>query len=229
MLLVKNTGCISLISFWLCENSMIIFFLLFLLCVFVLCVLFKKTVKDKKVRKVIIVSVIVLFVLGLLVLKIVNGFVPTPLRIRHLSHLAFPPKNLYNPIIIDDFPFHEAGYTKTYPLKPKYLDIYSIGYFTEKQNISSKDKFKGKIKAEFFYKGKFLFEKTTTSQIAAGYADGDRKMEYFKDVFLMDFEIPLQKKYKKGISVRLTVLEPYEGLKKYGNSVKLFIGVSSIP
>lgn len=148
---------------------------------------------------------------------------------RHIMHLAFPPKDLYKPILVDAFKFHEKGFEKRYVLKPKCLDSYAIGILSEQQNIPWDYKFSGKIKAEFFWKDTFLFEKTVTSQGAAFCADNDKTMKYYKNVYLLEFEVPLQEKYKDDISVRLTVLEPDGSLEKYGDSIKLFIGVSAIP
>jgi len=102
-----------------------------------------------------------------------------------------------------------------------------IGIVSEKQNISREYKVKGKFKAEFFWKDKFLFEKVATSQRAFWQSDNDHV--HYKGIDLIDFEVPLNGKYKDEISVRLTVLEPDEGLKEYGDSIKLSIGVSAIP
>ncbi len=206
---------------------MISVFLWFLLCILVLVVLFKKTIKNKKVRKMIIVFFGILFVIVVLSVKVIMGFVPLPMGMRHLAHLMFIPKDLYQPVVKDSFPFYEEGFSKTYLLKPKYLDFYVVGFLSEDQNILAQDIFKGKIKAEFFWKDKLLFEKIATSQIAAQYMGTD--MKYYKEVFLMDFGIPLQNKYKDDISIRLTVLESHESMRKYGDAIKLFIGVSSIP
>ena len=171
-------------------------------------------------------SVVVLVFFFIAFIKIL--IFPSP-GIRHLLHLAFPPEDLYESIVTDDFLFYEKGFTKTYQLKPKYLDSYAISLISEKQNISGGYKFSGKLKAEFFWKDTFLLEKTAISQGSAYYADGDKEMKYFKKVFLIDFDVPLKGKYKDDISVRLTVLEPVEGLKEYGDSIRLSIGVSAIP
>jgi len=176
------------------------------------------------------VTLIILFVSAVsmvLTIAFVRGCKLLPMK--HIYHLAFPPEDLYRPIVVDNFLFHKEGFTRTYRLEPKYLDVYSIGFFSEKQDISSEDNFKGKIKAEFFWKEKLLCEKIVTSQTAAYYADGDKAMKHYKKVFLMDFEIPLQGKYKKDISVKLIVLQPDKELEKYSDSLKLFIAVNSIP
>ena len=169
-------------------------------------------------------SVVVLVFFFVAFIKIL--IFPSP-GIRHLLHLAFPPEDLYESIVTDDFLFYEKGFTKTYQLKPKYLDRYMIGLVSEKQNISWGYKFSGKIKAEFFWKDTFLFEKIITSSYASGQADNNTK--YFKNTYLSNFEVPLNGKYKDDISVRLTVIEPDEQLREYGDTIKLFIGVSAIP
>ncbi len=169
-------------------------------------------------------SVVVLVFFFVAFIKIL--IFPSP-GIRHLLHLAFPPEDLYESIVTDDFLFYEKGFTKTYQLKPKYLDSYMISLISEKQNISREYKVKGKLKAEFFWKDKFLFEKVATSQQAFGQSDNDHA--HYKSIDLIGFDVPLKGKYKNDISVRLTVIEPDEQLREYGDTIKLFIGVSAIP
>ncbi|MDP3731770.1 MAG: hypothetical protein Q8R31_01890 [Candidatus Omnitrophota bacterium] len=166
-------------------------------------------------------------IVGILLVKAIKGFVPLPIGVRHLIHLIIQPKDLYQPVITDNFLFYEEGFTKTYFLKPKYLDIYEIGFLAEKADISSKYKFEGKLKAEFFWKDKLLFDRIVSSYNAAWSVNGD--MEHFKEISLLKFEIPLQGKYKNDISIRLTVLEPDQELKKYADSIKLYIAVSAVP
>ena len=103
---------------------------------------------------------------------------------------------------------------------------YNIGFSAETNDLPSKYKFNGKIKADFYWKDKFLFSKEITSLISASYANND--IEHYSDVRLLRFEIPLQRKYKEDISVQLTVLEPDESLKQYGDSIKLFVKVGSL-
>jgi hypothetical protein len=66
---------------------------------------------------------IVLAVSALVGAKMKYGFIPIPLWMRHICHLAFPPSDLLYPIVVDDFAFWEMGFSKTYTLTPKYLDI----------------------------------------------------------------------------------------------------------
>ena len=47
---------------------------------------------------------------------------------RHIWHLTFPPEDLYEPIVVDEFKFHEKGFEKRYVLKPKYLDGYVLEF-----------------------------------------------------------------------------------------------------
>lgn len=174
-----------------------------------------------------ILVVIVFLVISVLALRITKGFIPLPIGIRHLAHLTIRPKDLYKPIVIDKFPFYKKGFTKSYRLNPKHLDIYEIGFFSDEANISSKYKFGGKIRAEFFWKGKLLFNKIATSIDSASYIKGD--MSRYKNVCLLKFCLPLQGRYKKDISVRLTVLEPDEDIEKYKDSLKLYVAVSTVP
>ena len=178
-------------------------------------------------RRVTAVAILLLPLIMLAFVKITKGFVPIPLWARSITHSIFEPEDLYKPIVTDDFTFYEKGFTRTYALKPKYLDYYMISFISGKQNISREYKVKGKLKAEFFWKDKFLFEKVATSQRAFWQSDNDHA--HYKGIDLIDFEVPLNGKYKDDISVRLTVIEPDEQLREYGDTIKLIIGVSAIP
>lgn len=134
---------------------------------------------------------------------------------------------MYEPIIIDNFLFYEKGFSRTYLLRPKYLNIYEIGFRSDKKDIPSSYKFKGKLKVGFFYKDKFLFEKMVTSYNAAWSDSSDS--EHFKEISLLAFEMPLQGKYKSDISIKITVLEPDKQLESFKSSIKLYVSVSAIP
>lgn len=198
----------------------------FLICFFVLAFFFLKKFKNSKKIKIFAIAILLLPVFVLLFIKTTKGFIPLPMGLRQLMYLAMPPDDLYEPIVKDNFLFYEKGFTKTYSLQPKYLVSYNIGFLIESGNLSSKYKFSGKVKVDFYWKGKLLFSKEITSHISASYADNDLK--HFSDVRLLRFEIPFQGKYIDDISMRLTVLEPDENLKQYGDSIKLFIKVGSL-
>ena len=202
-------------------------FISFLLCLFVFSILFRKAIKNKKRRKVIIIFLGILFIIGLLSAKAAMGFIPVPMWIRSVTHLIIEPKDLFKPIITDNFPFYEKGFAKTYYLKPKYLDYYEMGFLNEKEGKFLNYSFKSKIKVQFFWKDKLLFEKITTPGIRGGYMEKEGK--YFQEVSFLKFGIPLQGKYKENISVKLTVLEPDEDLRKYGDFIKLFVRVNTHP
>jgi hypothetical protein len=149
--------------------------------------------------------------------KAIKGFVPIPVGNRHLVHLLIPPKDLYNPIITDNFLFYKKGFSKVYFLEPKYLDFYDCGFSIDDE-ILPDYKFNGKLKFEFFWKNKRLFEEIVTQPKTFGR----------NEVSLIHFEVPLQGKYKKDISVQVTVLEPDIELKDK-KSLKLYIAVSGTP
>ncbi|MEW6096322.1 MAG: hypothetical protein AB1567_07335 [bacterium] len=183
--------------------------------------------KKNMIYMIVIISLLV-FILSILSLKVIKGFIPLPIGVRHVFNRIIAPKDLYYPIVTDNFLFHEKGFTNTYLLHPKYLDLYELGFSsTGGEGISSKYKFKGKIQLEFFWKDKLLFKKIASAIDTAWYAEGD--MTKYKAVSLMSFEIPLQRKYKNDVSIKLTVLEPDQELKKYGDSIKLYIAVSATP
>lgn len=175
-------------------------------------------------KPMITISILVLIVVGVLAYRLICGFFPIPIGIRHFVHLAVSPEGLYKPIIVDKFLFYEKGFTKTYRLKPTYLDIYEIGFSVGGEGITSKYKFREKLKVEFFWKDKFLFEDIITSQKYGVYKEKD--MGHFKQIVLYNFDIPLQKKHTKDISIKITVLEPDEELEKFGDLIELYIKVS---
>jgi hypothetical protein len=150
-----------------------------------------------------------------------------PVGVRHLVHLAVPPGDLYEPIVVDAFPFWESGFSKSYSLNPKYMDIYEAGLLSTDENLSSKEKFTGTVKVEFLWQGKTISEYEITSIQSGVYAGKD--MARYKKASLMSFAMPLQGKYKKDISMRMTVLKADQNLKKYGDSLQMYIAVSSSP
>lgn len=178
-------------------------------------------------RNIIIMSILILILVAGLLFKFINGFIPLPIWIRHIINMTIAPKDLYQPVTVDNFLFYEQGFTKSYSVNPKYLDIYDIGFIVEKNGIESSYKFKGRIKVEFYWKDKFLFDSMITSMDQAIYAQND--MTHYKQISLFDFNVPLQGKYKDDIYVKLTVLEPDKDLEKYHDLIKLYIAVSSSP
>ena len=178
-------------------------------------------------KKNIIIILIIIFVGGILTLRLTMGFFPIPIGVRHFINMSVVPKDFYKPLILDKFLFYERGFTKTYIIKPEHLDIYEMGFLVDKAGIESTYKFNGKIKIEFYWKEKFLFDKIVTSIDSALYEEAD--MSRYKQISLFTFNIPLQNKYKDNISLKLTVLEPDQNLKKYEDLIIPYIAVSSVP
>jgi hypothetical protein len=178
-------------------------------------------------KKIIACLIILLIIITTFVLKSIMGFIPLPIWVRHLVHLYIEPKNLYQPIVLDKFMFHEYGYTKSYYLFPKYYDLYEIGFLINGTGIETTYKFKGRIKAEFFCKDRFLFDKIITSMDQAWFNEKD--MHYYKRISLLKFEIPIQNKYVNDLSIRLTVTEPDFYLKSRSDFISLYISVSPSP
>lgn len=178
-------------------------------------------------RPMIIIIVIVLVFVGVLILGSIKGFFPVPIGIRHFVNSMIGHEDLYKPIVMDRFLFSEKNFSKTYSLNPTYLDIYEIGFCIDKSGIESTYKFKGKLKVEFFWKDKFLFNGVITSWDSAVYANGD--MAHYKQISLYKFDVPLQNKYTKDLNMRLTVLEPDGELKRISDLINLYIAVSASP
>ncbi len=175
----------------------------------------------------VLISIIVF--LSLIILGIAKGTIVLPKNVRNLFYLWHdinPPKDLYVPIIVDDFRFYEKDFSKTYNLKPKYNDTYVFGISTNEKELDSKYRFNGKIKLEFFSGNEPVFEQIVIKMDVAWYLNND--INWYKKIALSYFEIPLHGKYRKDISVRVTVLEPDLELKDK-KSLKLYMAVSATP
>ena len=151
----------------------------------------------------------------------------------HFIHLIVTPEDLYKPIVYDEFIFHTKGHTKTYSLETKYNDYYSIGIIFENKDMpsgyatKSKYNFNGKLKIDFFSRELLVSSKIISSFASVTYKKND--MNYLEKVSLSVFEVPLMGKYKRNISIRVSVLEPDNELKNYADSARLFIGISGTP
>jgi hypothetical protein len=178
----------------------------------------------KERNKVIILIIFLLF--GLIMLKSSSNF-HLLTGLRHFYHALFVPKNLYVPIVTDNFKFNKKGFCKIYKLQPKYFDYYDLNITFLNRHISSKFKFTGKLLIEFMYKDKVVSTKMVDRISSADY-DGNDMTKYKKITFLT-FEIPIIKKYKEDIHLRITVIESDQELAKYNNEIKLNIAVSTIP
>jgi len=147
--------------------------------------------------------------------------------VRHFLHMINPPEDVYKPIVLDTIPLWEVGFSKSYSLAPKYMDLYMISLLAKNQDISTKEKISGRLTVEFIWQGKTISEYEVTSIKGGWGADNDKEMKYYKEVFILRFWMPLQEKYSEGVSVRLTVLEGFQNLKKYGDSLQLQIAVDA--
>jgi hypothetical protein len=150
-----------------------------------------------------------------------------PVGVSHLFHLINPPSDLYEPIVVDTFPFWEKGISKSYILEPKYIDIYEVGILAENELLPVKEKFAGKIKIEFFQNGHLVSEHIIVSFTGGVYAGND--LTQYKKALFINFKMPLKGRYKNNIIAKITALEPDLNLQKYGDSLKLYIAVSSSP
>ncbi len=172
-------------------------------------------------KPIVTISILSVIVLGLLVYRLILGFFPLPIGIRYFAHWIAPPKDLFQPIVVDKFLFYEKGFTKTYNLKPKYFGDYYLGFFVGGEGITSKYDFTGKLKIDFFWKDKFLFDNVVMSRRSVAYTNNS--LTYFSEVDVYRFAMPLEGKYAKDISIKITVLESDEELKKFGDLITLFI------
>jgi hypothetical protein len=172
------------------------------------------------------IIIVGLILVAILAVRLWLGFFPVPMGLRHLINNAIAPRDLYQPIVMDDFKFYEKGFNKTYQLKPKYLDIYEIGLIGGEEGIESTYKFKGKLHVEFFCNKKPLYNRIITSWDNATYKSGD--MTRFERIALHQFNVPLKDKYIDNIEIKITVLEPDMRITN-STQEKIYIAVSSIP
>ena len=142
-----------------------------------------------------------------------------------LYYVMFTPADLYTPIVYDDFNFHEEGFTKTYPLKPKYNTDYIVGLSIDK-GITSKYKFNGELQITFFKGDKFLFERVIERYITA--VSMGNKMTKYKKLYLFIFKFPILGKYSKDIKVKIKVLKGDKQLEPFKDSIKLYIAASGM-
>lgn len=167
----------------------------------------------------------VLFFLLILFIPLIAAFLQipflTPMGFRHLVNVIFYSRDLCEPIIVDKFSFDQKSFTKTYELKPKYLDYYEVNLFSKKENIPIKFNFTGKLETTVFYKNKIVFKDISDSEIA-GYLSRKDPSNYVKRIAFARFALP----YKNNVYLKVTVLEPVQGLESFKSSVRLSVSVT---
>ncbi|WP_375724182.1 hypothetical protein LXN10_01410 [Arcobacter sp. KX21116] len=148
-----------------------------------------------------------------------------------IKHFVFTPaEELYKPIIYDDFNFYKKGYSKTFKLNYNFIDRYEIDLLDEthkiptgRYNKSEKYKLNGKIQFDFYSNDKLIKTEITQSTGGGAYASD---MKYFEFIVLMMFNIPMEYKYYKNMTLKVTVLEPIADLEN--KNLKLSVRVTSI-
>lgn len=175
--------------------------------------------KNTNLKKVIILIVILGVSVGV--------YHNLPIGIRHILNTMISSDDLYEPITLDEYKFYKKGYSKEFEINPSYIDYYEIGMIRKNEIIPSTYKFGGKLRAEFFYKDKLIYQEITENIKAAYYAG--KSLDYFKQISLMNFEIPLGGEYKNDIRVKLTMLEPDIASEKYKDDLRVYIRVSATP
>jgi hypothetical protein len=161
-------------------------------------------------------------------LRLVWGFLPIPIGIRHYLHSIIQPEDLYDPLVVDAFRFSERGYSKTYQLRPRYLDLHEMGLLPGPKGIESGYRFQGKLRVEVLSKGQVVLDRTVTAITHAWYAD--KEMARYKQVVLIQFAIPVGNWHLEDLSVRVTVVEPDQSLVRIDDGgIHLYIAVSGSP
>ena len=180
--------------------------------------------------KKILLCIIICIVFCTIVCSANSGLIP--IQIKRLFHLLTMPDDLYHSIVKDNFLFWVKDFSMTYDIEAKYSDNYAIsivchkspyipsGWDSEKQ----KYEFKGKLKVQFYYKDKLILTDEIKQIKAIFYVKND--MKYLKKIELYRFNIPLKKRYKNNLSLKLSVIEPDKTLEKYKDSLQLDISVT---
>ncbi len=154
---------------------------------------------------------------SLFLLYIFREILPLSVSSRHVLHLIFQPKDLYKPIVIDYFSFYKKGYTKTYSLKPKYLDYYALSFKIKSENTGEYLKYKGVLNIKILSKsGETLLESNINI---------DDQTLFKQETELFNFPLPVSGKHSE-VNMRVEVLEPDTDFEKYGENINLVIGVS---
>ena len=149
-----------------------------------------------------------------------------PIGFWHLIHLAKPPKNLYEPVLIDKFPFNKEGFSKEYVINLKHIAIYELGFFDEISSIPSSFRFNGKIRLQIIQNKISIYEKDITAMESAVYSKDD--MNCYKKVILTTFGIP-PKKFNKDLILKITVLNKDDKIDSFVDKIKFYVAVSSTP
>lgn len=195
----------------------------------------RKLIRNKRRRWIFSLLVFVLPFLAVTSIKLIKGFVPLPRKLRSTYNLLIYDSHpdMLEPINTDVFLFSEEGYTQTYHLEPKYLGTYCIGIYSKERALPVEGNdfeslFEGLLRAEFYWKDKFLFEKIydgTDISYMTEFVRPDDKFHYLHSAFMVFFDVPLESKYREDISVKLTVTKPFEKLAKFESEITLFIGM----
>ncbi|TDX51128.1 hypothetical protein [Orenia marismortui] len=208
--------------------SILIFFMIIVLLFLTLVFRIRK-LKGVRFLLVLIISFILSYNLYF---KITKGFFPALKQFNPLLNYIFFQEDLYSPVVVDDFLFYRKGYKKEYSLKIKYVDTYRVYFSVEPKYLPEDYKFKGKIKAEFFYKEEKIREQIITSingsWLVNPRSTNVKDTQVLNHISLLKFKIPLKGKYKNKIKLRLTVLEPDMQLKSFAEYIKLYVGVTSL-
>ncbi len=137
-------------------------------------------------------------------------------------------KKDYEPQIAEDFKLDVRGYTKTFDLKLKYRDEYSLGITNGNIGFPWKYKFNGKLRLQFYSKNRIIRDEEVSKwRVAYDMTGKNGKDDYYREITLMYFNFPLDHKYKEDVTLRVTVVEPDTHIAEFGQEVKIVIGVSA--
>ena len=175
---------------------------------------------------------ILILSMSLVVVILVIFFIASRMHtISRLLHLAFPPTDLYIPIVLDESFRADINKSTSYDIACGYLDIYEVGILTERKvlpsglysNSNETFSFKGKFKIRIQNNSKIIREIIVSEPIAMWFfKENDNYISHFA---LVTFPMPF---YCEKLRLEITVLSPDQSLQLLA-SPKLYIRVSPIP
>lgn len=163
-----------------------------------------------------------LLVLGALLIFLIGSVWNQP-KVCHLLHLAFPPDDLLEPVLLVQ---NVAGATRQeqeFSFTPKYCELYEIGFLAGSTPIPKSYRPSARVRAEITFRGEVVAEIDETSPkrvVYVGKGEGIQKIAYGI------FELSSSREAAK---IKLQI-SPVEGSQDDRlSSLDFFVGVTGSP
>ena len=173
-------------------------------------------------RRKVLAAVVGFFIL-IFFLKVLDGFIQLPPDVKKFVTKIIPSRQFHKLVVMEPFSFEQKGFARTYLLNPRYMDVFTVGFFSVNGELPSNYVFNGKIKMEYSWGPKMRFEQLITS----GSVTQPLKQDVIKrrKVVLKNFDLRLRENYNDNIKITLTVLSADPILKKYKGALRVYIEV----